>query len=348
VHSRICFLGDAQSTHLKKWAIYFRDADYEVTVLSLREGNIPGIRVFNLNPPGIFSKFGYVFAIPKIKRLIGDIKPDILHAFHASSYGFLGAVSGFHPFVISTWGSDVLIFPKKSAFHKRLLTWSLSKADQITATSRFLKKAVEDLGFQDVERVPIGVDTNVFKPAGINDNGFTVLTVRNLEEVYGISYLLTAFAAFSKGKQNVLLKIVGEGSSRERLLHEVKDLEIEKLVKFLGVLPQREVAREMARSDVFVVPSLSESFGVAALEASASGVSVIASNVGGLPEVVRNGETGFLTKPGDAGEIKSKLDKLYKDADLRRSMGKAGREFVLNNYRWSESCRRMESIYKKL
>jgi glycosyltransferase involved in cell wall biosynthesis len=132
------------------------------------------------------------------------------------------------------------------------------------------------------------------------------------------------------------------------LQHEAEDLGIGNLVKFLGVLPQRKVAEEMDRSDVFAIPSLSESFGVAALEASASGVPVIASNVGGLPEVVKDGETGFLTKPGDAGEIESKLDKLYEDADLRRIMGKAGREFVLNNYRWEESCRKMEVVYKKL
>lgn len=347
---KICFLGDVRTVHLRKWARYLRDTNYDVSILSLRPGSLRGVRVYDLKPPPLLSKVGYLFTIPRVRKLLVDINPDILHAFHATSYGFLGAASGFHPFVISSWGSDALLFPKKSIFHKLLLTWSLSRANRITATGGFLRGAVEMLVRErKIDKIPIGVDINLFKPRkGGKRRKFTIVTVRNLERIYGLRYLIDAFASFSRDKSEVELKIIGDGSIKKRLIDQVSKLGLGKKVRFLGRLPQARVAEELVKSDVFVIPSLSESFGVAALEASASGIPVIASNVGGLPEVVKDGKTGFLVESKNPTAIADKLELLFKDVNLRRELSKAGRDFVAKNYSWDVSVDKMNKLYGSL
>ena len=347
--TKVCLLGDARSAHLCKWARYLKGANYDVYVLSLRGGSIEGVKVYELSSLPI-SKIGYLFTFPKIRKILGEINPDILHAFHASSYGFLGAVSGFRPLIISTWGSDVLVFPDKTPLHKWILKWSLGRADMITATSHFLQKEIERVvSGRKVELLPLGVDTELFKPSRqTSGRKFIVVTVRNLERIYGLEYLIDAFSNFSKDKSEVELNIIGDGSLRKCLVDRVSSLGITNKVRFLGYLSQEQVAKELAKADVFVIPSLSESFGVAALEAASCGVPVIASNVGGLPEAVLDDKTGFLVVPGNSSAIQDKLDLLFNDMNLRRELGNAGRVFVLSDYSWDLSGSKIEKLYKKL
>jgi glycosyltransferase involved in cell wall biosynthesis len=100
--------------------------------------------------------------------------------------------------------------------------------------------------------------------------------------------------------------------------------------------------------DIFVVPSLQESFGVAAVEAAAAGLPVLASNVGGLPEVVVDGETGFLVPPADVEALSGRLSQLIADPALRQRMGQAGCTFIKAHYDWKANAAQMESLYQSI
>ena len=139
-----------------------------------------------------------------------------------------------------------------------------------------------------------------------------------------------------------------DGSLRKNLVQLCDDIRISDFVTFTGKIPNHMVVSQLHSFDLFVVPSLSESFGVSALEASSCAIPVIASKVGGLPEVVVDGKTGYLVPPGDASAIASKIIKLIEEPSLRQQLGKEGRRFVLENYEWNSCAKKMEEIYERI
>ena len=118
-------------------------------------------------------------------------------------------------------------------------------------------------------------------------------------------------------------------------------------VRFIGKVDNNTVVEYLNMIDIFIVPSISssETFGVAAIEASSCSIPVIASNIGGLPEVVIDGKTGYLVPPGDAESIAEKIIKLIEEPSLRQRLGKGGRKCVVDHYEWECCASKHEGIY---
>jgi glycosyltransferase involved in cell wall biosynthesis len=126
------------------------------------------------------------------------------------------------------------------------------------------------------------------------------------------------------------------------------DLKIKKHVHFTGYKQYNEIPAILSELDIFVMPSLIEAFGVAAVEAQAMEVPVVASNVGGVSEAVLDGKTGILVEPRNVQQLAAAVIKLIKDPELRKSMGKEGRRFVLENYNLEENVCLFERLYQNL
>ena len=324
----------------------------EVHVASLVDAPIEGATIRPLRRP-TGTKLDYFFNIGLVKKLVRKLKPDILHSHYATGYGFLGTMSGFHPFVVSTWGMDVLGFPETSPLHQQLLRWSLSRADAVCATSHQLARATKRYLSNSKTPVvtPFGIDLQTFRPVNEkNEQGLTIGIVKTLEPKYGVEYLIRAFAQVQNKFSNARLLIVGEGYLRDGLQKLASELQISEKTKFMGRVPHNNVSGWLGQIDIFVNPSVheSETFGVAVLEASAMEIPVVVSQIGGLPEVVQDGVTGFLVPPRDVIAIAQKIELLTSDEELRRRMGKAGREFVKKNYEWNENAKIMEQLYDSL
>jgi len=116
----------------------------------------------------------------------------------------------------------------------------------------------------------------------------------------------------------------------------------------LGAIEHRQVPELLRNVDIFVMPSIREEFGVAAVEAQAMEIPVISTRVGGVPEVVLDGETGILVEPGDSEQLAQAILALIENPALRRQMGKRGREHVLANYRWEDNAALMENLYQRI
>ena len=359
---KLVILGNAANPHIQRWGAYFVKRKYDVHIISFHESIIPGAKVHFIQPPkflyispvtAFWRKVGYLLIILKIRRQIHTLNPDILHAHWATSYGLVGAISGYHPFIISTWGRDIFDSPKQSWIMKKIVEFNLSKADSVTATSTILQK--ETLKYtknrKTVHYIPFGIDTKVFSPImKQNKSEFIVIgTVKALEEKYGIYVLINAFAQLRNNIRNIKLLIVGEGSLYNDLLKLVNELGLTEFVTFTGFISNNEVINYFHQIDIFVVPSISpsETFGVAAIEASACGIPVIASHIGGLPEVVKDHKTGFLITPGDVDTLAEKISELITNPVLRIEMGKNGRQFILSRYTIEKCGSQMESIYSK-
>lgn len=349
---KLCFLAPGNSIHTHRWVEYMADRGHQIHLITFHGGDkIPNVEVHYLSSPG---KLIYPFFLPKIRFLIKIINPDMLHAHYASSYGLLGACSGFHPLVLSVWGWDVINFPETSFLHKLLVKYALRKADHITATSYFLKSTVMNL-ISMSERtsvIPFGTDLTLFHPEAkpSKNKTTTIGIVKTLRTKYGIEYLIRAFALVEKKLKNVNLRIAGEGPLKESLHKLSKELGCAEKIHFVGVIPHSKVSEFLQKIDIFVVPSIdkSESFGVAAIEASGCELPVIASNIGGLPEVVLNRKTGLLVPPKDPSAIADAIIHLIENPELRWEYGRRGREFVMKNYNWQENALRMEKLYRKI
>jgi glycosyltransferase involved in cell wall biosynthesis len=360
---KICFLADGPNSHTKKWVTYFASRDYEVHLITFRPETIPLVEVHSIPlkiPVGIgpavslTAKIGYFGYLIRVKRMIHKLSPDLLHAHYATSYGLMGAFSDYHPFVLSIWGSDVFDFPHKSYFHRRMIEYVMSRADAITATSRILTEETKKYlkNRKDIYTVPFGVDVEIFKPSNSRDkkdgDRIVIGVTKQLERKYGINYLLQAFARCCQTRTNLELWIVGEGSEETRLRSLCQRLNIQDRVRFLGFIPHEEIPQHIKQIDIAVIPSILESFGVAAVEASACGIPVVASRVGGLPEVVKDQETGFLVSPADSDMLSEKLSTLIENPMLRKKMGEAGRRFVLSRYVWEENAGLMDRVYQQV
>ena len=357
---KICFLADGHSVHTKKWLAFFSGRGYVVHLISFRPSGIPEVNEHLLQwslpvpisqtTPG-YLKVRYLFSLSTVRRLIRQISPGILHAHWATSYGLLGACSGHHPFVLSPWGSDVYRFPHRSFMHRRILQFTINRADVITATSRALTEETTIYLKQKktIQTIPFGVDLARFRPCGSKDAGtVTIGTVKGLEKTYGLDHLIRAFARLHQSNPKVKLMIVGRGSQADALRRLCVNVGVEKSVTFIGAVENEKVPEYLNKMDIFVIPSLEESFGVAAVEAAACQLPVIASAVGGLPEVVVDGETGYLVPPRDAGAIADRLALLVTHTELRRRMGQAGRALVEKQYDWARNAERMEQLYRDI
>ncbi len=289
-------------------------------------------------------------AISEVKKAIDLFKPDIVHAHYASSYGLIGAMLNFHPYFVSVWGSDVFRFPKYSLFHKYIFKYTISRADKLFSTSKVMKTEIEKYTTKKIFVIPFGIDVERFKPFEVekvfNDDSLVIGTIKTLEKRYGIEFLIRAFANIKRKNPNkIKLLICGKGT----LLDELKNLTVELGVQddtiFTGYINHDQVQFYHNKLDIYVAPSLEESFGVAVLEASACNKPVVVSNVGGLPEVVDNGITGFIVEPMNPNDLATAIEKLVRNPSLRLEMGRKGREKVFEEYEWNKCVSAMIEHY---
>lgn len=353
---KICYLSDANSIHTKKLCYFFRDKGYDVSVISLNDGKIEGVKVYSMslkikNVSNTISKIRYLKNVAKIKRLVKEINPDILHAQYATSYGLIGSLVNYKPYILSAWGSDVYDFPKQSVIHKNIVKYNLKKADLLLSTSKVMAEETKKYTDKDILITPFGVDINKFKPnkKDKKSNEIVIGTIKTLEEKYGIEYLIKAFHILTNKHKNLnlKLKIAGKGSKENELKALCKDLKIEDKVEFLGFLHPDKVPDTLNEFDIAVFPSNSESFGVAAVEAQACGIPVIVSNVGGLMESTKPNFSSLVARRKDEVDLADKLEKLVYDDNLRISMGQNARKFVEDNYNVVDNFNYIDEIYKE-
>ncbi|GAB6173059.1 glycosyltransferase [Paradesulfitobacterium aromaticivorans] len=350
--SKLCLLANAASSHTEKWASELGRRGWDVHVVSFLPARIPHATV-HVVPGFIGGKLDVIlrrnWVVDEVKRL----KPDIIHAHYATSFGFLGALAKEHPYVISAWGSDIFFFPRHSFVHSLFLKWTLKQADVLCSTSRIMAQEMQRYteSGRTVEVIPFGVDIERFKPpAEERQDSLQPLifgVAKYFQPVYGLDVLFKAFAQIERQTPGrARLRLAGDGPEKARLQRLALKLGIARKIEWLGAIPSKDVAELYQSLDVVVVPSRQESFGVTAVEGSACGRPIIASRVGGLPEVVTDKETGLLIPPGDVQELAAAMEYMIDHPEERKRMGEAGRSFVLEHYDWQENVTEMERVYR--
>jgi glycosyltransferase involved in cell wall biosynthesis len=240
-------------------------------------------------------------------RAARRVDADLVHA-HWLPAGWVAARSG-KPYVVQVWGTDVELARRAPRLARRVLRG----ARLVIAASNDLAERARALGAVNVRVIPSGVDLPV--QVGVEAEPAEVLYAGRLSPEKGVFELLEA-------AQGLNLVVAGDGPLRDR-------------VPFArGFVQHAELQRLYARAAVVVCPSRREGFGVACLEAMAHGRPVVATRVGGLLDLVLDGETGIVVPPRDPAALRSALERLLADPDLRRRLGTAGRDRARAQFSW--------------
>lgn len=241
---------------------------------------------------------------------------------------------------------------------QHLVKLALGKIDHVIAVSRASANFCRLLGFPDkrITVVPNGVDLSCFngktdaflmrKELGISDKP-VVATALRLIKRKNPDLLLSAFVKVLQVIPDAKLVIAGSGREEDNLLRQIRNLNITNSVFMVGKLPKEKVAQLMAAADVFVLPSKMESFGLALLEASATGVPVVCSNAGGVSEIFRDGFDALLYPPGDKDAMARAIIRLIQDKELAKIISAHAVE-TAKRFSWEMTARRTLQVYEEV
>lgn len=199
--------------------------------------------------------------------------------------------------------------------------------------------------------IPFGVDTGKFTPSSQKKDGNikNILFVGALDKAHyfkGVDILLKALSQSLIPNHQLL--IAGDGDLKPQYEQQAKELNISDKVKFLGKVPDEKLPEIYRQADLFVLPSINknEAFGLVLLEAMASGLPVIASDLPGVRTVFQIGQQGLLAQPGNANDLKSKIEEILNNDILREKMGQEARRLVLEKYSWEEAGKKLNNVIK--
>lgn len=301
----------------------------------------------------VVSEFYNTFVLSLSKNV------DIVNAHWIIPQGFLAVCSKFitgKKVVISVHGSDILGL--KGKLMTSVKRFVLRHADYVVANSPATLKACEDVypGVK-AEVIPMGIDLGYFKPGKkpadlvekyqLKDT-FTILFLGRLTTVKGVNYLLEAAQKLARDGAKFKLLVAGDGPEKESLQAYTKAHGLEGNIEFIGWIDSSEVVNYYHLADVFAGPSLHEALGLVFVEAQASGVPVVASNVDGIPGIVADGETGFLVDKESGDQLYEKLKVLYENPKLRQSMARKAPRQVAEHYSWENVARRYSEVFSRL
>lgn len=359
---KVLLLSDTYSEHTEKWALGLAKSNVEVGLFSFNKASYEwydhkNITVFfepgkKINAESSLTKLAYLKYVTVLKKIIKHFQPDILHAHYATSYGLVGALSGFHPFVISAWGTDVMKFPNKNFVAKSILSYNFKRADVICATSNTIKEYISQVVSKPVQIVPFGIDVIEFSKKQSDcvfiENEFVLGSIKPLEAIYRIDVLIKSFAALHHKYENLRLLIIGEGTASSDLEKLCIELNVIDKVKFTGRIPFNEISNYYNKLDVLVNLSEYESFGVSVIEAMACEKPVIVTNVGGLKEIVKDNSLGFKVEVDNIEQTINAIEALISDKMVYNSIAMNARKYVIDHFNWNENLKQMLSIYAEL
>ncbi len=361
---KILLLADINSPHTQKWAIGLANANLQIGLFSLHPPNNnwwqkhPNLHFLFAPPissnPTILKKIQYLSFLRPLKQTIQHFQPHILHAHYATSYGLLGALSNFHPFILSIWGSDIYDFPKRFFLNHHILSYNLKKADAICSTSHSMANKAKQYTNKHIHVIPFGVDINFFSPHYkrkiFSENEIIIGTIKSLSPQYGIDTLLYTFQQIlyqQNNNYNFKLLIVGDGSEKEKYMQLSKKLKINDKTIFYGKIDNNLVPQLLAEIDIFVALSNEESFGVAVIEAMGCGKPVVVSDAPGLKEIVLNNTTGFIVPKKNPTAASKAILKIIQSPSFFQTMKENARKHVTQHYNFQNNLQQLIQLYQQ-
>jgi glycosyltransferase involved in cell wall biosynthesis len=291
---------------------------------------------------------------------------DVIHAHWAIPTGPAAVRAAQKlglPSVITMHGGDVYVNPEQGYdfptrwYVRPALRWTLNHAGALTAITDDCRQHALRAGARDelIHLVFNGTDLRRFSPGAqsvsrVGDPHYgphMIFACRQLFPRKGIRFLVEAAAKLKPRFPDLKVVVAGDGFERPELIKLAQSLGVEKDITFLGWVPNTDLPPYYRAAAVSVIPSLEEGFGIPAAEAMGCETPVVASDAGGLPEVVEDGVTGLIVPRGDSGALAEAIGSLLADPARRQAMGRAGRQRALRLFDWDRTAEQFEQIYAK-
>lgn len=362
---KICYIA-SPDIHTHRWVKYFVDSGHEVHIITSTKSSwdIDGISFHLLRRFGpklrlINYLINSIPLVIQFKKLIRNVNPDIIHAHFIMDTTLLGAVSGFHPFIVTCWGSDVLIAPQKSKISRWIVKYVLKRVDVITCPGECITEPLTKLGAdpQKIRLIHLGVDTRKFIPQKGDDtlrerlgliNSPVIISTRRFYPIYDVESLIRAIPLVLQSVPSAKFVIIGDGSQADELKKLSKSLVISEAVKFVGWVAHDEIPSYLTLADVYVSTSLSDLASISMMEAMACELPVVVTDSGDNVEWVRNGLNGFIIPIRNSDILAEKIIFLLNNNKLREEMGKANRQLVEKKASYEREMGKMTRLYEEL
>jgi glycosyltransferase involved in cell wall biosynthesis len=376
---KICMIGNADSIHVQRWARHFAEKGFEVILLSFYQpvtkftGN-PSVRFVRARADGgrragvrsaaAMGRFPGVLRLVTAARLkrsgfyreLERINPDVLHAHYVSDYGFLAALSGRHPMVVSAWGSDLLVDPRLSVITRRLVRWVLARADLVTYNSSQLGDAARAMGASPERalQVVLGVGGEMLDALGSStvtpsDREPIIVSQRSLErQLYNVDQVIMAMPEVLKRVPAARLMVGGEGALEGQLRDLARRLDVGHAVEFTGMATwPAGLAVRLGTAAVYVSVPSSEGTSVTLLEAMAAGAYPVVSDLPSNREWV-SGEGGSVVPVRQVAPLAEAVATALLDPTRRSSAAKHNWKVIEERGSWDVNMGRMEKAYREL
>ncbi len=345
-----------------KWKNYGRVPSFElvdgIPVHYPRYINLPG-QWFHL--PSCYSIYSNILG--RLDYVISDFRPDIIHAHMATPEGYLGLrISKRHrlPLVCSLRGSDINLYPNFDRITYALTKKVLLNADGLTSVSGALRQEAQRLAKPTVpiEVIYNGCEERFFNSrtgaSGIRSsleiphNCKVFLFVGLIAKAKGVYELVNSFNDIRKRDRSVHLVMLGDGPDYAAISKFARSGHLNGAISLPGSVPSRQMPEWYGAADFFVLPTYHEGLPNAVLEAMASGVPVISTRVGGIPEVITTGETGLLVAPKNTSELTGAMDFVLKNGATAKRMATLAQKAIKEKFTWETNAQKMISMYESV
>ncbi len=343
---KICVIGDAGSVHIPRWAKWF-SKKHEVHVITERNNKIDGVKVHYIPYKYIFPQF--ITNAFKVRKLVRKIKPDIVHAHSVTVAGFWGSVSGWHPFIISPWGSDIVLDVKNPMFYF-IVRISLTMADFLTYTDKLMLQRLNKLSLKKKHNFVLlkwGVDITKFKPKKQKHSSLIVISIRNMQSKYKLGILLNIIPDIKKLFPKTRFKIKDSKGLRKYIKSHPN---IKKLIEIFPTQPNDKMPRILNSGDIFVDTLIQKTtgtgIGTGNLEAMSCGLVVILPNNSAMKQYFKHNIHCCLYS--SESDLKKQLLKLLSNIKLRKKLSKNSRKYIVKNFCLDNEYGRIDQFYSQI
>ncbi len=353
---KLLILGPADTVHVRRLATALADRDHDVHVISTKKHDIPGVTTsaFRVPPPSLRYPARWN---KRWDMHIADLFAsfDVVTVHFLNDWHITPDAVAHGKLVVKPYGSDVDHPPNTPPPDPNLVKARINllrNAHAVTVASQFFRNRVAEFAHLDPENIhiiPDGVDTAAFQfPQKRPTDTIAVGFFKGFKPVYAPDVLLDAAKIVTTKHPNVRFELAGDGRLLDACRQQVAELNLTNHVHFLGNLPHSEIPSLLAKWDIVAIPSRNEGFCVAAIEASAAAIPVVASSVGGLLETVQHNHTGLHVNPDNPQALADALIDLVKNPNRRRALGQAGRQFARTHFEWSDCVDHWTNLYESL
>lgn len=371
---KILYISEMLGPH--DWRFLSKDMDlgHEVTLVTYRKSledsgmegktydvrRLKGLKIIHNAELAENTVVNMIRRARHLRSILKAENPDLIHAGWIQTSGFLAAISGFHPFLLMPWGSDIIHF-SKNCLRNRLITYfTIHRADMITCDCEYEKRIIVDDFHYPANRVfpmPWAVDFRFFnqdvrdpglkKAIGMEDKKI-LLMMRIFRPEYGIEDFIRALPLVRRENSDARAILIGYGPLEKQLKALASDLGLDDFIYWPGYLPQSEIVKYMNISDIYISTSLRDGSSSSLLEAMACGLPVIVSDIPGNLEWIEDGVNGLIVRRSDHNSVASGINRLLKEAALRKEMSETNARKIKERADFEKNFLKLDNIYREL